>query len=154
MSKINKAHENELITAMNAKCFIAKIFAQPQTFFRMVFCRKCLIVIFFVSQGGAAFANNSAPIACLNTIFKNEDSLREAAIYRVIKSKAFLNFSSRYPKSARFAFPKEMINIHARNKCFVEVTVYLDEDDHYTLIAGFLIKESGVVVKQHKVNQL
>jgi len=67
------------------------------------------------------------------------NTLKETAVSTLVKSNAFKEFSKKYPKNTRFAFPLEMVSIKEAKTCLVEVTVYIDERDHYALVTTFLV---------------
>ena len=39
----------------------------------------------------------------------------------------------------------EMVRIQDNRNCVVEVTVYIDENDHSSLIASFLVKSNEII---------
>jgi len=88
----------------------------------------------------------SQEIDCKNISTKRDaKNIQEQAILTLVKSHSFKEFSKKYPKNTKFAFPLEMISIKNSNGCLAKITVYIDETDHYSLIASFLVENETSV---------
>jgi hypothetical protein len=90
-------------------------------------------------------------IDCKNISTNDVRHVKEQAILTLVKSHSFQEFSKKYPKNTKFAFPLEMINVKDSKKCFAKITVYIDDNDHYSLIASFLVEnETSVTLLKSK----
>ena len=83
---------------------------------------------------------------CKHIAIDDLNVIKKTAIYTLVESDIFKEFSKKYPKNTKFAFPLEMVTIQDCRKCIVEVTVYIDENDHYSLVASFLVKSKASIV--------
>jgi len=89
-------------------------------------------------------------IGLLSTLMAQEQSIeqktacsyisKEESIFILTRSNVFKNAVKQYPANTKFAFPFEMITLHEGKKCSVEISAYVDEDDHFALIGSFLVK--------------
>jgi hypothetical protein len=98
-------------------------------------------------------AEQSMPVQemnCKNLSINNANFVKEKAVSTLVESDIFKEFSKKYPKNTKFAFPLEVAKIQDNQKCVVEVSVYIDENDHYSLIASFLVKNKGSIVLQNQ----
>lgn len=89
---------------------------------------------------------------CTYSSSPNENIAKEKIISTLVKSDIFKEFSKRYPKTTKFAFPLEMVAVQDSKKCIGEVTVYVDETDHYLLVGSFVVK-GGNRVMISKINE-
>lgn len=89
---------------------------------------------------------------CTHSSSHDENIVKEKVISTLVESDMFKEFSKKYPKTTKFAFPLEMVIVQDRKKCIGEVTVYIDENDHYSLIGSFLVK-GGNSVMISKINE-
>jgi len=85
-------------------------------------------------------------IECKQISINNANIVKEKAISALVESDIFKEFSKKYPKNTKFAFPLEMAMVQDSQKCVVEVTVYIDDNDHYSLVASFLVESGASVV--------
>lgn len=84
-------------------------------------------------------------ISCMHASVSDLKTVKEKAIFTLVESDIFKEFSKKYPKDTKFAFPFEMARIQDNRNCVVEVTVYIDEKDHFSLVASFLVKSNEII---------
>ncbi|MDD2265271.1 hypothetical protein [Sulfuricurvum sp.] len=89
---------------------------------------------------------------CNNVSINNLNLVKEKAISTLVKSDMFQKISKKYPKNTKFVFPLEVAKIQDDQKCIVEVSVYTDENDHYSLVASFLVKNKASIVFLKSIN--
>lgn len=88
-------------------------------------------------------ANGS--INCAQVSVNDLNMIKEKAIKTLVQSNVFKEFTKKYSKETKFAFPLEMAKVQDCQKCIVEITVYIDEGDHYSLIGNFLLKDRASI---------
>lgn len=74
---------------------------------------------------------------------------KEQSISILTHSNVFKKFTKKYPANTKFAFPLEMIAIAKGNQCLVDISVYIDEDDHFSLIGNFSVKVGKHMMVSH-----
>jgi len=106
---------------------------------------KCLL--FFMSSLPIHAEQPIPPqeMSCMHTSVSELNIVKKKAIFTLVESDIFKEFSKKYPKNTKFAFPFEMVRIQDNRNCVVEVTVYIDENDHSSLIASFLVKSNEII---------
>lgn len=88
----------------------------------------------------------------VNSSLDNTDNIKIKAVSAVVKSDVFKEFSKKYPKNTKFEFPLQMVVVPSNDKCDKEVTVYIDEGDHYSLVASFVVECETLAVYLNKTN--
>lgn len=91
-------------------------------------------------------------MSCMHASVSELNIVKKKAISTLVESDIFKEFSKKYPKNTKFAFPLEMAMIQDNQECVVEVTVYIDEHDHYSLVASFLVKSNAEIVFMKSIN--
>ncbi|MDD5159905.1 MAG: hypothetical protein PHI47_07645 [Sulfuricurvum sp.] len=105
-------------------------------YFRIV---KILFLLISPLPIQAEQAKPGQEMECAHTSSYDVNIIKEKAISTLVKSDIFKEFSKIYPKNTKFAFPLEMVTVQDTKKCVVQITVYIDENDHYSLVADFLV---------------
>ncbi|MDD2267764.1 hypothetical protein [Sulfuricurvum sp.] len=91
-------------------------------------------------------------IDCEKITQSNSIMVKEHAISILTHSNIFKTFVKQYPADTKFSFPLEMISIHDGKKCFMEISAYVDETDHYSLVGSFVVKDGNRVMIS-KINE-